>query len=212
MRPLYHIAIEGVIGVGKTSLAERLAERLHAKLILEQFEENPFLENFYKDQKRYAFHTQVYFLLSRYRQQQDLRQTDLFSSLLITDYMFQKDRLFAYLNLEEKELALYNRVANMLEASITNPELVIYLQADTDRLLHNIRKRGREIEAPITRDYIEALNKMYNEFFFHYSGSPLLIINATEIDFVENPEDLEELIKTIRQPISGTRFLNPIRH
>ena len=152
MRPLYHIAIEGVIGVGKTSLAERLAERLHAKLILEQFEENPFLENFYKDQKRYAFHTQVYFLLSRYRQQQDLRQTDLFSNLLITDYMFQKDRLFAYLNLEEKELALYNRVANMLEASITNPELVIYLQADTDRLLHNIRKRGREIEAPITRD------------------------------------------------------------
>ncbi|MCF7800902.1 MAG: deoxynucleoside kinase [Candidatus Marinimicrobia bacterium] len=212
MRPLYHIAIEGVIGVGKTSLAERLGERLSAKLIREEFDENPFLENFYKDKKRYAFHTQLFFLLSRYRQQQELRQTDLFANLLITDYMFQKDRLFAYLNLEEKELALYNNIANLLEANITNPDLVIYLQADTDRLLYNIRKRGREIEAPITRDYIEALNKMYNEFFFHYNSSPLLIINATEIDFVENPDDLEELIKTIRQPITGTRFLNPIRH
>ncbi|MCF7797093.1 MAG: deoxynucleoside kinase [Lentisphaeria bacterium] len=212
MRPLYHIAIEGVIGVGKTSLAERLTERLSAKLIREEFEENPFLENFYKDKKRYAFHTQLFFLLSRYRQQQDLRQTDLFAKLLITDYMFQKDRLFAYLNLEEKELVLYNNIANLLEANIANPDLVIYLQADTDRLLYNIRKRGREIEAPITRDYIEALNKMYNEFFFHYNSSPLLIINATEIDFVENPDDLEELIKTIRQPITGTRFLNPIKH
>jgi len=151
-------------------------------------------------------------LLSRYRQQQDLRQTDLFSSLLITDYMFQKDRLFAYLNLEEKELSLYNKVANLLEENITNPDLVIYLQADTDRLLYNIRKRARDIEAPITRDYIEALNKMYNEFFFHFNASPLLIINATEIDFVENPDDLEDLIKTIRQPVTGTRFLNPIKH
>ena len=206
------MAIEGVIGVGKTSLAQHLAERLSARLVLEEFEENPFLENFYKDKKRYAFHTQLYFLLSRYRQQQDLRQTDLFSSLLITDYMFQKDRLFAYLNLEEKELSLYNKVANLLEENITNPDLVIYLQADTDRLLYNIRKRARDIEAPITRDYIEALNKMYNEFFFHFNASPLLIINATEIDFVENPDDLEDLIKTIRQPVTGTRFLNPIKH
>lgn len=212
MRPLYHIAIEGVIGVGKTSLAQHLAERLSAKLVMEEFEENPFLENFYKDKKRFAFHTQLYFLLSRYRQQQDLRQTDLFSSLLITDYMFQKDRLFAYLNLEDKELSLYNKVANLLEENITNPDLVIYLQADTDRLLYNIRKRARDFEAPITRDYIEALNKMYNEFFFHFNASPLLIINATEIDFVENPDDLEDLIKTIRQPITGTRFLNPIKH
>ena len=181
MRHLYYIAIEGPIGVGKTSLVNLLSQQLGARSVFEEFDGNPFLPDFYKDPERFAFQTQLWFLLQRYQQQQELRQVDIFHNLLITDYMFQKDRLFAYLNLEEKELALYNRVANMLEASITNPELVIYLQADTDRLLHNIRKRGREIEAPITRDYIEALNKMYNEFFFHYSGSPLLITMRASI-------------------------------
>ena len=211
MRNLYHIAIEGVIGVGKTSLAERLTKHLDARLVLEEFEENPFLSNFYGDRRRYAFQTQLFFLLSRYRQFQELRQTELFSKLLITDYMFQKDRLFAYLNLDENEMALYDRIASMMEETITHPDLVIYLQADTDRLLYNIRKRGRDFESNISSDYIAALNQVYNEYFFRYKASPLLIINATDIDFVNDQDDLADLLATIHQPIEGTKFYNPIK-
>lgn len=211
MRNLYHIAIEGVIGVGKTSLAELLTKQLDARLVLEEFEDNPFLSSFYGDRKRYAFQTQLFFLLSRYRQFQDLRQTELFSKLLITDYMFQKDRLFAYLNLDENEMGLYDRIAGMMEETITHPDLVIYLQADTDRLLYNIRKRGRDFESNINSDYIAALNQVYNEYFFRYKASPLLIINATDIDFVNDSEDLADLLATIRQPIEGTKFYNPIK-
>jgi deoxyadenosine/deoxycytidine kinase len=211
LRSLYHLAIEGPIGVGKTSLAKLLSERLSSRLVVEEFEENPFLESFYKDQKRWAFQTQLFFLLSRYNQYQGLRQTELFSELLVTDYMFQKDRLFAYLTLDEKEMALYDSIANLLEQNITYPDLVIYLQADTDRLLYNIRKRGRDFETPITRDYMDALNQVYNEYFFRYKHSSLLIINATDIDFVNNQDDLEELIETVRQPIEGTKFYNPIK-
>ena len=206
MRNLYHIAIEGVIGVGKTSLAKRLSNHLDARLVLEEFEENPFLSSFYGDRRRYAFQTQLFFLLSRYRQFQDLRQTELFSKLLITDYMFQKDRLFAYLNLDENEMSLYDKIASMMEETITHPDLVIYLQADTDRLLYNIRKRGRDFESNINSDYIVALNQVYNEYFFRYKASPLLIINATDIDFVNDEDDLSDLLETIRQPIEGTKF------
>ena len=211
MTNLYHIAIEGVIGVGKTSLAERLAKALDARLVLEEFEENPFLGSFYTDRKRYAFQTQLFFLLSRYRQFQDLRQTDLFSKLLVTDYMFQKDRLFAYLNLDENEMGLYDRIAGMMEETTSHPDLVIYLQADTDRLLYNIRKRGRDFESGINADYIAALNQVYNEYFFRYKATPLLIINATDIDFVNDEDDLADLLATIRQPIEGTKFYNPIK-
>ncbi len=211
MNQLYYLAIEGVIGVGKTSLAQLLAERLNARLVLEEFEENPFLKDFYRDRRRYAFQTQVFFLLSRFRQQQKLSQTHLFHQLLITDYTFQKDRLFAYLNLDENELALYDRLAKILEPRVPTPDLVIYLQADTDRLLYNIRQRGRDFESAITREYIEALNQVYNEYFFNYDRSPLLIVNATEIDFVHNPNDLEELLSTLRQPITGRKFYNPIK-
>jgi deoxyadenosine/deoxycytidine kinase len=208
---IYHIAIEGVIGVGKTSLAERLAKALDARLVLEEFEENPFLGSFYTDRKRYAFQTQLFFLLSRYRQFQDLRQTELFSKLMVTDYMFQKDRLFAYLNLDENEMGLYDKIAAMMEETTSHPDLVIYLQADTDRLLYNIRKRGRDFESAINADYIAALNQVYNEYFFRYKTSPLLIINATDIDFVNDEEDLADLLATIRQPIEGTKFYNPIK-
>lgn len=211
MRSLYHIAIEGPIGVGKTSLSHLLRDRLDARLVLEEFEENPFLKSFYQDQRRYAFQTQLFFLLSRYRQYEGLRQTDLFSRLLITDYMFQKDRLFAYLTLDEQEMNLYDRIAELLERQVSYPDLVIYLQADTDRLLYNIRKRARSFEAPITRDYMEALNQVYNEYFFRYTESPLLIVNATDIDFVNNEADLNDLLATIRQPIDGTKFYNPIK-
>jgi deoxyguanosine kinase len=209
MRNLYYIAIEGPIGVGKTSLVKLLAEKLEARTILEQFEENPFLTDFYDDPERFAFQTQLFFLLQRYRQQQELRQVDIFHNLLITDYMFVKDRLFASLNLNEKELPLYETMANLLERNVINPDLVIYLQADTDTLMKNIGKRKRSFEKNMSRDYIDALNQVYNEYFFRYQDTPLLIINSNNIDFVNNKKDLEEIITVVRQPITGTKFFNP---
>jgi deoxyadenosine/deoxycytidine kinase len=207
----YHIAVEGTIGVGKTSLAKILGERLEAKLILEEFEENPFLVDFYKDAERFAFQTQLFFLLSRYRQQQELQQTDLFTKALISDYMFVKDRLFAALNLNDKEMGLYNSVARILEKNVSSPDMVIFLQSDTDRLMLNIKKRGREYETSIDWKYIDALNQIYNEFFFRYNKSPLLIINTNDIDFVNNKTDLEEIIEFIRTPGEGTRYFNPLK-
>ena len=209
MRNLYYIAIEGPIGVGKSSLARLLSKELGARLVVEEFEENPFLPEFYVDAVRYAFQTQLFFLLQRYRQQQDLRQVDMFQKLLVTDYMFVKDRLFASLNLNEKEMQLYDTVANLLERNVINPDLVIYLQADTDTLMKNIAKRGREMEKNITYEYIDALNQVYTEFFFRYQDTPLVIINTNDIDFVHNKNDLEEVISYIRQPVSGTKFFNP---
>ena len=209
MKIPYHIAIEGTIGVGKTSLAGILGDRLEAKLILEEFEENPFLVEFYKDSDRFAFQTQLFFLLSRYRQQQQLQQTDLFTKTLISDYMFVKDRLFAALNLDDKEMSLYNTVARILEKNVASPDMVIFLQSDTDRLMQNIKLRGREYEKLIDWKYIDALNQMYNEYFFRYDDSPLLIINTNDIDFVNNKDDLEEIIEFIRTPGEGTRYFNP---
>ncbi|MBC8312305.1 MAG: deoxynucleoside kinase [Candidatus Marinimicrobia bacterium] len=211
MKIPYHIAIEGTIGVGKTSLAGILGERLEAKLILEEFEENPFLVDFYNNSEQYAFQTQLFFLLSRYRQQQQLQQTDLFTKTLISDYMFVKDRLFAALNLNDKEMSLYNSVARILEKNVTSPDLVVFLQSDTDRLMSNIKLRGREYEKLIDWKYIDALNLMYNEYFFRYDDSPLLIINTNDIDFVNNQDDLEEIINFIRTPGEGTRYFNPIK-
>ena len=211
MKIPYHIAVEGTIGVGKTSLAGILGDRLEAKLILEEFEENPFLVEFYKDSDRFAFQTQLFFLLSRYRQQQQLQQTDLFTKTLISDYMFVKDRLFAALNLDDNEMSLYNAVARILEKNVASPDMVIFLQSDTDRLMQNIKLRGREYEKLIDWKYIDALNQMYNEYFFRYDDSPLLIINTNDIDFVNNKEDLEEIIEFIRTPGEGTRYFNPIK-
>ena len=209
MKNLYYVAIEGVIGVGKTSLAHLLEERLNAKLVMEKFDENPFLADFYLDPERYAFQTQLFFLLSRYRQQQELRQTEVFHKLVISDYMFVKDRLFASLNLDDKEMSLYDSVAKILEKNILNPDLVIYLQAETPKLMERITLRGRDFEKNMSPDYIDALNQLYNEYFFRYQESPLLIINTNDIDFVHNEEDLEEVIRYIRQPVSGTKFFNP---
>ena len=209
MKNLYYVAIEGVIGVGKTSLAQLLEERLSAKLVMEKFDENPFLSDFYFDPERYAFQTQLFFLLSRYRQQQELRQIDVFHKLVISDYMFVKDRLFASLNLDEKEMSLYDSVAKILEKNILNPDLVIYLQADTTRLMDRILHRGRDFERNISPEYIEGLNQVYNEYFFRFQDCPLLIINTNDIDFVHNDNDLEEVIRYIRQPVSGTKFFNP---
>ncbi len=209
MRNLYYIAIEGPIGVGKTSLSKLLAERLGARHVVEEFEENPFLPDFYRNPERFAFQVQLFFLLQRYQQQQELRQVDIFHNLLITDYMFVKDRLFASLNLNEREMGLYDSVANMLEKNIINPDLVIFLQADTDSLMKRIALRGRDYEANMDREYIDALNQVYNEYFFRYKDTPLIIINTNNIDFVNNEDDLEEVIKYIRQPVTGTKFFNP---
>ena len=207
----YMIAIEGPIGVGKTSLARLVAQHLDARLVLEEFEENPFLADFYRDPERFAFQTQLWFLLSRYRQQQELQQLDLFSPLLVTDYMFTKDRLFASLTLNDKEMALYDRVASLLERDIANPDLVVYLQSDTNRLMANVRRRSRSYEVNMDWKYLDALNQLYNEFFFRYDRGPLLIINANDLDFVNRPDDFEEIIALIREPVTGTRFFNPAR-
>jgi len=207
----YMIAVEGPIGVGKTSLAELMAQRLDARLVLEEFEGNPFLADFYRDPERFAFQTQLWFLLSRYRQQQELQQLDLFSPLLVTDYMFMKDRLFASLTLNDKEMSLYDRVASLLERDIASPDLVVYLQADTDRLMANVRKRSRSYEVNMDWKYLDALNQLYNEYFFRYDRGSLLIINSNDLDFVNRPDDFEEIITLIREPATGTRFYNPAR-
>jgi len=211
MKHLYYIAIEGVIGVGKTSFSKILSERMSARLVLEKFEENPFLEDFYIDPERYSFQTQLYFLLSRYRQQMELKQVDLFSNLLVSDYMFDKDKLFAHLNLNEKEFVLYNLIAQLLEKEVAKPDLVVFLQASTDRLMANIKKRGRSYEREMSREYIESLNQIYNEYFFRYKDSPLLIINTNDIDFVNNEDDLNELLALLKKPISGTVYYHPER-
>ena len=211
MKTAYHIAIEGTIGVGKTSLAKLLAERLEGRLVLEKFDENPFLEEFYKNPDHYAFQTQLWFLLSRYRQQQDLQQMDLFTSALISDYMFVKDRLFAALNLNDNEMKLYDMVARILEKNIVQPDLVIFLQSDTERLMENIKKRGRDYEVSMDWKYIDALNQIYNEYFFRYDKSPLLIINSNDIDFVNKESDLDAIFEFIRTPGQGTRYFNPLK-
>ena len=211
MKTSYYVAIEGCIGVGKTSLAKLLSERLTAKLILEKFEDNPFLPDFYQNPERYAFQTQLFFLLSRYRQQLDLQQTDLFHKCIVSDYIFAKDRLFATLNLNEKEISLYDNVASLLEKNITFPNLVIFLQSDTERLMENIRKRGRNYEKQMDWKYIDSLNQVYNEYFFRYDKSPLMIINTNDIDFVNNKNDLEEILTFIRKPIQGVKYFNPVK-
>ena len=209
MGELNYLAIEGVIGAGKTSLAERVSEKLNGRLILEQSEENPYLEDFYREPKRYAFQVQLFFLLSRYRQLVNLPQQDLFHPYLIADYLFAKDKIFAYLNLEERDLVLYDRVVSLLETDLTKPDLVIYLQASSERLIENIKHRNRKFEKQISADYIKRLNDAYNEFFFRYNETPLLVINTTEIDFVKNDEDLNDLIAQIMNPPMGVKYYVP---
>lgn len=191
------IAVEGVIGAGKTALAKKLKSRLESKIILEQFEANPFLEKFYNDRKRFAFQTQMFFLINRYKQQEELNQDDLFTNFIVCDYIFDKDKIFAYLNLSAEELKLYENVFPLLSRNLRKPELVVYLQSSLDRLMFNIKKRGRAIERNLTRSYIEELSDAYNHFFFRYNSTPLLIVNSTDIDFVNNDEDFDELFQQI---------------
>ena len=191
------ISIEGVIGAGKTSLAKKIVERLDGRLILEQFDTNPFLEKFYVDRKRYAFQTQMFFLINRFKQQQELVQEDLFSEYIICDYIFEKDRIFAYLNLSKDELSLYESIYPLLARTLRKPDLVVFLQSSVDRLMYNIKSRNRKVERALTKNYIEELNEAYNHFFFRYNTTPLLIVNSSEIDFVNNEEDFDVLFKQI---------------
>ena len=209
-KELRYIAIEGVIGAGKTSLAKRIGERLNAKLVFEQFDDNPFLEKFYIDRKRMAFQTQMFFLINRFKQQQELHQEDLFSEHLVCDYIFEKDRIFAYLNLSKDELNLYESIYPLLARALRKPDLVIFLQSSADRLIYNIKKRGRKIERAITRNYLEELSEAYNHYFFRYNSSPLLIVNSSEIDFVNSDKDFDELFKQIfREDRGFTEYFNP---
>ncbi len=205
-----YMCIEGVIGAGKTSLTKMIAEELNAQMVFEQPEENPFLQDFYRDPKRFAFQTQLFFLLSRYRQQQESFQTDLFHDYTVADYLFAKDRIFAHLNLEDRELYLYDRVASMLERDIPKPDLVVYLQSSSERLMANIRKRGRSYEKNMSVEYIKSLNEAYNRFFFHYNDTPLLVINSTEIDFVNNRDDFNDLMHQIMRSHSGIEYYSPV--
>jgi deoxyadenosine/deoxycytidine kinase len=206
-----YIVVEGVIGAGKTSLAKLLATELKASVQLEVVEKNPFLEDFYRDMRSFAFQTQIFFLLSRYKQQMELVQRDLFSERVVSDYLFAKDRIFANLNLDDRELVLYDHLADLLERDIPKPDVVVYLQASTDILMKRIRKRGRSYEHDMPRDYIAALNEAYNYFFFHYNQTPLLVVNTDDIDFVANREDLKELIQAIDSHESGTSYYLPVR-
>ena len=206
-----YIAIEGVIGAGKTTLAQMLSEQMGARLVTERFEENPFLPKFYEDPDRYAFQTQIFFLLSRYRQQQELFQVDLFHSHIISDYIFEKDKIFAYLTLQDEELRLYESLLSTIEKNIPQPDLVIYLQSSVDRLMQNIQMRGRKMEERMSEDYIRDLNEAYNYFFFRYKSAPLLIIRATDIDFVGKKSDYEDLVEQILRPNKApVEYYNPV--
>ncbi|TMQ58118.1 MAG: deoxynucleoside kinase [Candidatus Eisenbacteria bacterium] len=205
-----YIVVEGVIGVGKTSLARLLSERLQARLVLEEVEENPFLKDFYRERARYAFQTQMHFLFSRYQQQRSLRQLELFRERMVADYLFQKDRIFASLNLSERELALYERLVGWLELEVMKPDVVVYLQASPDVLMERIARRARPYEKEMERDYIRHLNEAYNHFFFHYTEAPLLVVNTNAIDFVNNTEDFEDLRGRIVSHRQGTVYYAPI--
>ncbi len=210
MSEVKYIAIEGVIGAGKTSLAKLLAHKLNAKIILEEFESNPFLGGFYDNPEKYAFQTQMFFLINRFKQQEELIQEDLFSNFLVSDYIFSKDKIFAYLNLSGDELKLYESIYPLLERDLRKPDLVIYLQSSIDRLIYNIKKRSRKVESGITRSYIAKLNDAYNNYFFKYNNTPLLIVNSTEIDFVNNNNDFEELYRQIfREDRGFMEYFNP---
>lgn len=209
MEALRYIAVEGPIGVGKTSLTGLLAKEFSARRILETPQENPFLPRFYQDRKKYAFQTQIFFLLSRYQQQQELQQLDLFSQLTISDYLFAKDRIFASVNLDEAEMTLYERIYRLLTGRIPTPDLVIYLQAKAPVLLSRIRQRTQEFERSMDSEYLQKLIEAYHNYFFHYSESPLLVIDTSEIDFVRKEQDLASLVREIQRPRSGTWYYVP---
>lgn len=202
-----YIAIEGPIGAGKSTLAAKLAGDLDGRLVLESFTDNPFLPEFYKDRRKHALKTQVLFLINRYQQQKELAQHDLFSSTIVCDYLFSKDRIFAALNLTKEEMFLYDRIYSLLDVQLPKPDLVVFLQASTDVLKKHVRQRGIGYEKNIEGSYLEELSEAYNRFFFAYNDSPLLTVNVSDIDFVKNKSDYENLVKEILATKRGKRYL-----
>jgi deoxyadenosine/deoxycytidine kinase len=203
-----YIAIEGVIGVGKTTLAKLLSREYKTKLALEDIDGNPFLPQFYENPERYAFTTQIFFLLSRYNELRNLTNRELFTRKIVSDYTFDKDRLFAFINLEKREISLYEKIYNLLDKDIVKPNLVIYLQASIDTLMERIKTRGRSYERRIKEDYIKLLIRSYNEYFFHFQKSPVLIVNSNEFDFLNEPSHLQLLKKEIAVINTGINYLS----
>lgn len=205
-----YIAVDGPIGVGKTSLARLLAEEFHARAVLEPVEENPFLKRFYNDPHSWAFQTQLFFLLSRYRQQRNLVQAELFHHGIVCDYLFAKDRIFAHLNLRGEELALYEQLYRLLDSRLPKPDLVVYLQARPEILMERLRKRDRDYERHIPREYIEALSAAYREYFFYYEETPLLVADVSQVDFVARAEQFHDLVREIRSVRKGVQHYIPL--
>jgi deoxyguanosine kinase len=203
--------VEGPIGVGKTSLARRLARSFGSELILEQADENPFLERFYRNPRAAALQTQLFFLFQRTRQLEDIRQHDLFDTVRVADYLLDKDRLFARLTLDDEEFTLYEQVYSRLAVDAPAPDLVIYLQAPIDVLLERIQRRGIRYEQSIEREYLEKLQEAYARFFHDYDASPLLIVNAAQADFVTNDRDYAQLLEQVQRLRRGRHYYNPLK-
>ncbi|PIP14473.1 MAG: deoxynucleoside kinase [bacterium (Candidatus Stahlbacteria) CG23_combo_of_CG06-09_8_20_14_all_34_7] len=208
--PYKFIAIEGVIGVGKTSLATKLARYYKGEVLLEPVEENPFLDKFYKNVEGFAFQTQIFFLFARYRQMKNLKQTKIFFDMIVSDYMFDKDRIFANLNLDENEFQLYEHIIKFIEQDITSPDLVIYLQASPERIMERIKKRNRSFEQDISLEYINELSRNYSNFFTYYKTCPVLMVNVDDVDLSKEQSPLSQIIQEIEKPFSGIKFLKPI--
>jgi len=204
-----YVAVEGPIGVGKTTLTHLLAKRMQARAVLEEFEDNPFLREFYHDRARVAFQTQVYFLLTRFKQQEALRQPDLFSRAMVSDYLFAKDRIFAYLNLSEPELQLYEKIYELLEPRLLKPDVVVYLQARPEVLMRRLRRRGREIESTVEVGYLDSLQQAYNDFFHRYDDTPLLTVDSSDLDFPNDPDQVDRLLNAIADTRAGRRNYDP---
>lgn len=205
-----YIVVEGPIGVGKTTLATKLAKTFDTELMLELANENPFLMRFYSDPKSVALPAQLFFLFQRAKQIEELRQTDMFKPVQVSDFLIEKDKLFASITLNDDELALYHQVYEKLTLDVPVPDLVIYLQAPVDILLQRIRERGRDFERPLTRHYLHKISDAYIEFFYHYASSPLLIVNTQDFDLSTNDRDYEVLLEHIYQLQPGRHYFNPI--
>src|SRR5438045_1698381 len=207
--PHRHLAIEGPIGVGKTSLTTLLTKRFRGVKILEDAD-NPFLDDFYKDKRIAAFRCELFFLLSRFDQSRQIAQLDLFTQLILADYTFQKSKIFAHLTLDDSELMIYNRLFDLLVETVPKPDLVIYLQANIDTLLKRIKKRGRNYEKAISPQYLQELSEAYSHYFYRYDETPLLVVNTNEIDFVNTPEHFDQLVEQIRNAQKGTQYYVPL--
>ena len=207
--PLHYLAVDGPIGVGKTTLVDLLVRRFEGVRVLEDAD-NPFLDKFYKDRPGAAFQTQLYYLLSRFKQQQEIVQRELFQRLVVADYPFQKDRIFAYLNLTDDELLIYDKLYSLLEPQVPKPDLLLFLVADVDTCMHRIHKRNRAYEKRMSEDYLAELIDAYNHYYHHYRSSPVLVVDTRHVNFPERPEHFEELLDRLKKPVRGTEYFVPL--